>query len=313
MSTTIRNQQTYPFMMIPKRIWEMKLSDDALRLFCVYIDFAGTKGQAWPTNRAVAEKVWPNLSLKRAVAKIQDASKELSSKNMIEKQTRENQSTGQISNMIVLHDCADWHLPDQPKNDQKTDLDPPPEYPLSEAPPPRSEGGPPRNPGKSLYIEEKESLNEISSQSRKNAICAPDDPSRKKSPKKPDDPKPSSLVFEAYSESFQKSYRDKTGEPLKPVRNARVNKICLRLVQQFGLDEAQMLVRFLLQSRDRRIVENQHALESLTDGQWQALRTQLHTGRGMTSSQARKIDSGAEMDDLLKRQMERIKAKYGEV
>lgn len=80
-----------------------------------------------------------------------------------------------------------------------------------------------------------------------------------------------SLVWEAYKAAYLERYQT------EPVRNAKANTICSRLVKEVGLERAQDLVRFFLGSENTFYLRRCHDL-GIVSRDIQPLLTQMATG-----------------------------------
>lgn len=90
---------------------------------------------------------------------------------------------------------------------------------------------------------------------------------KKSKPKSPD----GSLVWEAYKAAYLRRYET------EPVRNAKANTICSRLVKEVGLEKAMALVEFYLGSENQFYLRRCHDL-GIVSRDIQPLLTQMATG-----------------------------------
>lgn len=143
------------------------------------------------------------------------------------------------------------------------------------------------------------------------AAKAPTAPSKR--PKRlSKEPAPSSAVWNAYVEAYGRRYRTPDGRPVVPTRDQRTNTICKTVLDRFGHDEALALMHMFLRSNDKFYVRSQHALEAMNDSAWKALRTQMLTGKVLTSRDAATIEKDAGIQTQYDRAMARIDAKYSQ-
>jgi uncharacterized protein YdaU (DUF1376 family) len=108
-------------------------------------------------------------------------------------------------------------------------------------------------------------------------------------------------VWDAYSAAYRQRYGD------EPVRNAKTNALCCRMVDLLGADESPSVAAYYLTSNYRWYVQTGHALDSLVKDA-QKLRTEWRTGRRVTAAQAHEKDRLQETGDVWRS----VKAKRGE-
>jgi hypothetical protein len=109
-----------------------------------------------------------------------------------------------------------------------------------------------------------------------------------------------SRVFLAYSESYQAAYGQ------EPVRNAKQNAHCARIVARLGEEAALETTRYYLTHRKRWYVDSGHCLAAL-EKDCEALDVQRRKGMQMTETLSRQIDKDSALDDVVRRFNERHK------
>jgi hypothetical protein len=108
-----------------------------------------------------------------------------------------------------------------------------------------------------------------------------------------------SRVFLAYSESYQAAYGQ------EPVRNAKQNAHCARIVARLGEEAALETTRYYLTHRKKWYVDSGHCLAAL-EKDCEALDVQRRKGEMMTETLSRQIDQGSALSEV----MRRVVAKY---
>lgn len=96
--------------------------------------------------------------------------------------------------------------------------------------------------------------------------------------------KPTTKVWEAYSQAYWNRHG------ITPVRNAKVNSQIKQLWQRLGEEAASVAEFYVLNVNDLYVVRNLHDLGTLL-AKAETYRTQWATGRTMTQTRARQIDS----------------------
>ena len=109
-----------------------------------------------------------------------------------------------------------------------------------------------------------------------------------------------SRVFLAYSEAYQAAYGQ------EPVRNAKQNAHCARIVARLGEESALLTTRYYLTHRKRWYVDTGHCLAAL-EKDCEALDVQRRKGMQMTETLSRQIDKDSALDDVVRRFNERHK------
>jgi len=79
---------------------------------------------------------------------------------------------------------------------------------------------------------------------------------------------------------------------VEPVRNAKANALCARLVDRLGGDDAPHVAAWFVRSNRGLYVVAKHALDLLIRDA-EGLRTEWATGNGVTDTQARQADRTA--------------------
>jgi len=110
-----------------------------------------------------------------------------------------------------------------------------------------------------------------------------------------------SKVWESYSTAYERRYG------VKPIRNAKTNSLCSRLVGLVGADVAPSVADYYLTSRNAWYIQKGHNLESLVADAGK-LHTEWLTGRRITQTKAIEDDRLQEAGDM----WQRVIDKYGE-
>ena len=109
---------------------------------------------------------------------------------------------------------------------------------------------------------------------------------------------PGSRLFLAYSESYRNSYGQ------EPVRNAKQNAHCARIVKRLGEEAAILTTQFYLTHRKKWYVDSGHCLAAL-EKDCEALDVQRRKGMQMTETLSRQIDQGSALSEVMKRVVEK--------
>lgn len=115
------------------------------------------------------------------------------------------------------------------------------------------------------------------------APAAADAAAPKARPRTAKEPAPTSGVWTAYSDAYERRYG------VEPVRNAKVNGQLASLVGRLGGEEAAAVAGFYVGHDRRFYVENGHSVDLLLRDA-EKLRTEWATGRTVTATQAQQMD-----------------------
>lgn len=113
-------------------------------------------------------------------------------------------------------------------------------------------------------------------------------------PIKPKEPAPTSFVWQAYSDAYQRRYM------AAPVRNAKVNGQLSQLLARLGAEEAPMVAAFYVGHNNRYYVNKMHSVDLLLSDA-EKLRTEWATGRRVTAAAANEADRLQDTGDMWNR------------
>ena len=127
-------------------------------------------------------------------------------------------------------------------------------------------------------------------------------------PQKPKEPAPTTAIWEAYADAYQRRYGT------EPVRNAKVNGQLANLLNRLGAEEAPQVAAWFVGHSNRYYVQKMHAVDCLL-ADAEKLRTEWATGRRVTATAAMEADRLQESGDMwgrLIRQHEGLEVNHGQ-
>jgi hypothetical protein len=287
-SEQFRSKQTYPFMMIPHKIWEIGLTGNEIAVFLRIFYRAGFEHECFESRTSIAEACC--LSEKT----VSNCFAELERLNILQITRRRVENK---PNLITVNHCAEWLskrkiFPSQDRPQVKTT--PMPEEKLHEA------------QGKITYGTRVPELDSIEQDSFLNTVATAEAAAPQKAiepevlidePKAKAQKPAGSLIFEAYREAYLRRYN------VEPLRNAKTNGICSQISKQLPLDEAIALMHFFLQQNVAFYIQRGHAIQ-LALGDLQALRTNMLNNQAMSSRQAQLADKQQAQKNALQNYLE---------
>jgi hypothetical protein len=108
----VSRKSSFPFMIIPDRIWDMQLTTDELAVFARLTHHANHENHhAWPSRKTLSQAVFPSLSVDRGCRRLHTAVKRLIEVGMIEKSSRHRPDGSQSSNDYLLLPESEWFPP----------------------------------------------------------------------------------------------------------------------------------------------------------------------------------------------------------
>lgn len=120
--------------------------------------------------------------------------------------------------------------------------------------------------------------------------------------RKPTDPTPGSLVWQAYEEAHKRQYPKATLE-----RGQTNNALCAQLVKRVGAENAVALVRFYLTHRKAYYVAQCHTLKPLVHDA-EALLIQMQQNQRVTNTQANAVDKDDANREVFERVFQKLEA-----
>jgi hypothetical protein len=287
-SEQFRSKQTYPFMMIPHKIWEIGLTGNEIAVFLRIFYRAGFEHECFESRTSIAEACC--LSEKT----VSNCFAELERLNILQITRRRVENK---PNLITINHCDEWlskrkNFPseDRPQVKSTPDL----EKNLPEA------------RGKITYGTRVPELDSIEQDSFLNTVATAEAAAPQKAiepevlidePKAKSQKPAGSLIFEAYREAYLRRYN------VEPLRNAKTNGICSQISKQLPLDEAIALMHFFLQQNVAFYIQRGHAIQ-LALGDLQALRTNMLNNQAMSSRQAQLADKQQAQKNALQNYLE---------
>lgn len=288
MSEQFRSKQTYPFMMIPHKIWEIGLTGNEIAVFLRIFYRAGFEHECFESRTSIAEACC--LSEKT----VSNCFAELERLNILQITRRRVENK---PNLITINHCDEWlskrkNFPseDRPQVKSTPDL----EKNLPEA------------REKITYGTRVPELDSIEQDSFLNTVATAEAAAPQKAiepevlidePKAKAQKPAGSLIFEAYREAYLRRYN------VEPLRNAKTNGICSQIAKQLPLDEAIALMHFFLQQNVAFYIQRGHAIQ-LALGDLQALRTNMLNNQAMSSRQAQLADKQQAQKNALQNYLE---------
>jgi hypothetical protein len=287
-SEQFRSKQTYPFMMIPHKIWEIGLTGNEIAVFLRIFYRAGFEHECFESRTSIAEACC--LSEKT----VSNCFAELERLNILQITRRRVENK---PNLITINHCDEWlskrkNFPSEDRPQVKSTLD--------------LEKNLPEAREKITYGTRVPELDSIEQDSFLNTVATAEAAAPQKAIEPEvliDEPrakaqKPAgSLIFEAYREAYLRRYN------VEPLRNAKTNGICSQIAKQLPLDEAIALMHFFLQQNVAFYIQRGHAIQ-LALGDLQALRTNMLNNQAMSSRQAQLADKQQAQKNALQNYLE---------
>lgn len=271
MSELFRSKQTYPFMMVPNKIWEIGLTGNEIAVFLRVFFRANFKDECFESRGSIAEACC--LSEKT----VSNCFAELERLNILHITRRRIENK---PNLITVNDADEWQskrkiFPDKEQAQVNSSQG------LRENLPEARE--------KITYGTKLPELNSIEQDSFFNTVAtapaaATEEPVTELVTEvldsKPEKQKTAgALIFEAYQDAYVQRYG------LEPLRNAKTNSICAQIAKQLPLDEARALMHFFVQQNVAFYLQRGHAIQ-LALADLQALRTNMLQNKAMSAREA---------------------------
>lgn len=270
MSEQFRSKQTYPFMMVPNKIWEIGLTGNEIAVFLRVFFRANFKDECFESRGSIADACC--LSEKT----VSNCFAELERLNIVHITRRRIENK---PNLITVNDSDEWqskrkNFPNQDRPREKFTQD------LGKNLHEPREKFTHRIKLPELNSIELDSLNTVAA----SEIAAPQEPMQEPvievlDSKTEKQKSAGSLIFEAYQDAYLKRYG------IEPLRNAKTNSICSQIAKQLPLNEAQAIMHFYVQQNVAFYLQRGHAIQ-LVLSDLQALRTNMLKNRAMSSREA---------------------------
>lgn len=272
MSEQFRSKQTYPFMMVPNKIWEIGLTGNEIAVFLRVFFRANFKDECFESRGSIAEACC--LSEKT----VSNCFAELERLNILHITRRRIENK---PNLITVNDADEWQ--------SKRKI-----FPDKEQAQVNSSQGLrenlPEAQGKITYGTKLPELNSIEQDSFLNTVPTASAVEVLEAEKSVDKPHKASkeqtggsLIFEAFADA----YHDRYG--FEPMRGKEANRWAKKIYEEVGAEEGQHLVRHYVSMNKQWFLQKGHSLEwcfrDLTE-----VKRSFVTGRTMTTTQIKQLE-----------------------
>jgi len=262
---------TYPFMIIPNKVWEIGLTPIELAVLSRIIFRSGRGGDCFESRESIAKAC--SIS-SRSVSNALDALEQCKVISVISRKLEGK------TNLVSVNEPAQWISKLQMVQKQEVRYAPDADQGMHEVQTRYARGAHRTRLPEQDSIEQDSFLNTVATAH----AAAPQDPEKEVVievlDSKPEKQKSAgSLIFEAYQDAYVQRYK------IEPLRNAKTNSICSQIAKQLPLDEAVALMHFFVQQNVAFYLQRSHAIQ-LALGDLQALRTNMLQNKAMSSRQA---------------------------
>lgn len=240
MSEQYRSKQTYPFMMIPHRIWEIGLTGNEIAVFLRIFYRAGFEHECFESRASISEACC--LSQKT----VSNCFAELERLNILQVTRRRVENK---PNLITINQCDEWlskrkNFPDEDRPREKITQD----------------------LGKNLHepqvkITHGTIFNELDSTERDSLLVAAAEATALQTVSQGENSPPDSTLtnktsdtWKAYAEWYERRYN------VPPARNAKVNAQLKQFCERVGYEDAPKIIIFYLLQNDYWYVKQMHTI-----------------------------------------------------